>query len=424
MSSGDSPAIPPAAVPAPGPSGGWRKTFRAFTYRDYRMLWSGSFISSCGTWMQEVAQNWLIFDMTGSAFWLGLDAFLGDAPFILFSLVGGVVADRYDRRKILLASQVLQLTNAFILAGLVFFHRVEIWHILVLSFLTGVAQSFGGPAYQALVPTLVEKDDVANAVALQSTQFNLARVVGPVIAAAAYMRFGGAVCFGLNGLSFFVVIAALLLIRNRFVRRAGKHPPMMQSLRESLSFIQRTPAMKALILLAFAGSFLAFPLVTFLPVFAKTIFLKDVSAYGRFLTVFGIGAVLGAITAAPLGHRPGKGVRAVTAQMIFAALIVAFAVSRQFAVSCALLFLAGAALSIVFTMLMATVQTVVADEMRGRVGSVYMLAFRGAIPLGNVVAGTIAARTSVPAVLAVNGILLAIVGAVVLAVRRADLSVY
>jgi predicted MFS family arabinose efflux permease len=287
-----------------------------------------------------------------------------------------------------------------------------------------VAQSFGGPAYQALVPTLVEKEDVANAVALQSTQFNLARVVGPVLAAAAYMRFGGAVCFGLNGLSFFVVIAALMLIRNRFVRRPGKHPPVMQSLRESFSFIQRTPAMKALILLAFCGSFLAFPLVTFLPVFAKTIFLKDVSAYGRFLTVFGVGAVLGAVTAAPLGHRPGKGVRAVTAQMIFAALIVAFAVSRQFAVSCAILFLAGAALSIVFTMLMATVQTVVADEMRGRVGSVYMLAFRGAIPLGNVVAGTIAARTSVPAVLVVNGVLLAAVGAVVLSLRRADLSVY
>jgi MFS family permease len=401
---------------------GWKKTFRAFSYRDYRMLWSGSFMSSCGTWMQEVAQNWLIFDMTGSAFWLGLDAFLGDAPFILFSLLGGVVADRYDRRKILLGSQVVQLTNAFVLAALVLTHHVAIWHILVLSFLTGVAQSFGGPAYQALVPTLVDKEDVPNAVSLQSTQFNLARVVGPLLAAVAFAKFGAAACFGLNGLSFFVVIAALLLIRNRFVRKAGAHPPVLQSLRESLSFIGRTPAMKALILLAFAGSFLAFPLLTFLPVFAKVIFVRDVRAYGRFLTFFGIGAVLGAVGAARLAHSARKGVRAVGSQVVFAALIVAFALSRNFTLSCALLFLGGAALSVVFTMLMSLIQTIVTDDMRGRVGSVYMLAFRGAIPLGNVVAGAFAARTSVTEVLVVNGVLLAAVGGVVLALRKTDLA--
>jgi predicted MFS family arabinose efflux permease len=360
--------------------------------------------------------------MTGSAFWLGLDAFLGDAPFILFSLLGGVVADRYDRRKILLGSQVVQLTNAFALAALVFFGRVQIWHILLLSFLTGVAQSFGGPAYQALVPTLVDKEDVPNAVSLQSTQFNLARVVGPVVAAVAFAKFGAAACFGLNGLSFFVVIAALLLIRNRFVRRTGAHPPVLQSLRESMAFIGRTPAMKALILLAFAGSFFAFPLLTFLPVYAKVIFARDVRAYGRFLTFFGIGAVLGAIGAARLAHSARKGVRAVGSQVVFATLIVAFALSRSFTLSCVLLFLGGAALSVVFTMLMSLVQTIVTDDMRGRVGSVYMLAFRGAIPLGNVVAGAIAARTSVTAVLAVNGVLLAVLGCAVLVFRKADLA--
>ena len=411
-------SAPGTPISAPA---GWRKTFRAFSYRDYRMLWAGSFTSSCGTWMQEVAQNWLIFDMTRSAFWLGLDAFLGDAPFILFSLLGGVAADRYERRKILLASQVVQLTNAFALAALVFSGHVHIWHILLLSFLTGVAQSFGGPAYQALVPTLVDREDVPNAVSLQSTQFNLARVVGPLLAAVAFAKFGAAACFGLNGVSFFVVIAALLLIRARFVRKTG-HPPILQSLRESMAFIGRTPAMKALILLAFAGSFFAFPLITFLPVYAKVVFARDVRAYGRFLTFFGVGAVLGAVAAARLSHAAGRGVRAVAAQVVFAALIVAFALSRSFPLSCALLFLGGAALSVVFTMLMSLVQTIVTDDMRGRVGSVYMLAFRGAIPLGNVVAGTIAARTSVTAVLAVNGILLALVGATVLGLRRADLA--
>ncbi|MGH9441316.1 MAG: MFS transporter [Thermoanaerobaculia bacterium] len=417
----ESPKISPIPEPPVDGVKGWKKTFRAFSYRDYRLLWSGSFTSSCGTWMQEVAQNWLIFDMTGSAFWLGLDAFLGDAPFILFSLLGGVVADRYDRRKILLGSQLVQLTNAFALGALVFFHQVQIWHILVLSFLTGVAQSFGGPAYQALVPTLVDKEDVPNAVSLQSTQFNLARVVGPLLAAAAFQRYGAPVCFGLNGLSFFVVIAALLVMRNRFVRRSGKHPPVMQSLRESLAFVRRTPAMTALIFLAFAGSFLAFPLLTFLPVFAKAIFGRDVRAYGRFLTFFGVGAVLGAVAAARLSHSARKGVRAVSAQIVFASLVVAFALSRTFTVSCVLLFLAGAALSVVFTMLISLVQTVVADEMRGRVGSVYMLAFRGAIPLGNVIAGAIAARTSVTAVLVVNGVFLAMISSSVLLFRRSAL---
>jgi len=401
---------------------GWKKTFRAFSYRDYRMLWSGSFMSSCGTWMQEVAQNWLILDMTRSTFWLGLDAFLGDFPFILFSLLGGVVADRYDRRKILLASQVVQLTNAFVLAALLLTHHVAIWHILVLSFLTGIAQSFGGPAYQALVPTLVDKEDVPNAVSLQSTQFNLARVVGPLLAAVAYAKLGAAACFGLNGLSFFVVIAALLLLRSHFTRKPGKHPPVIESLREGLAFIGRTPAMKALILLAFAGSFLAFPLLTFLPVYAKLVFARDVRAYGRFLTFFGIGAVLGAIVAARLSHSTRKGERAVASQVAFAALIVAFAISRNFQLSCVLLFLAGGALSIVFTMLMSLVQTIVTDDMRGRVGSVYMLAFRGAIPLGNFAAGAIAARTGPTAVLAVNGVLLGLLAATVLAFRRADLA--
>jgi predicted MFS family arabinose efflux permease len=414
----ESPKIPPVPVV---PSRGWKKTFRAFSYRDYRLLWSGSFTSSCGTWMQEVAQNWLIFDMTRSPAWLGLDSFLGDAPFIVFSLLGGVIADRYDRRKILLASQVVQLTNAFVLGALILFHHVQIWHILLLSFLTGVAQSFGGPAYQALVPTLVDKEDVPNAVSLQSTQFNLARVVGPLLAAIAYAKLGAAACFGLNGVSFFVVIAALLVIKNRFVRKPGKHPPVMQSLRESLTFIRRTPAMTALIVLAFAGSFLAFPLVTFLPVFAKSIFGRDVSAFGRFLTVFGLGAVLGAVGAARLSHASRKGVRAVTAQVVFAGLIIAFALSRNFTLSCVLLFLGGAALSIVFTMLMSLVQMIVTDDMRGRVVSVYMLAFRGAMPLGNVIAGAIAARTSVTAVLVVNGILLASTGSVFLTLRRSSI---
>ena len=190
-----------------------RKAFRAFTYRDFRLMWAGAFTSSVGTWMQEVAQNWLILTMTGSAFLLGLDAFLGDAPFMVFSLLGGVLADRIDRRRILLGSQFVQMSSATLLVVLVLTGAVQVWMILVLSFVVGFAQSFGGPAYQALVPTLVDRGDLPNAVALNSIQFNLARVIGPVLAGVAFYRLGAAGCFGLNALSFLAPIAALYALR-------------------------------------------------------------------------------------------------------------------------------------------------------------------------------------------------------------------
>ena len=179
-----------------------RRTLAAFHYRDFRILWLGSCTSSIGTWMQNVAENWLVLSLSGSAFYLGLDAFLQQLPIMLFSLIGGVLADRFDRRKTLLVSQYIQMSTAFTLAALVFFGLSHVWPIMVLSFITGSAQAFGGPASQALVPTLVEKNDLPNAIALNSIQFNLARVVGPLLAGGALAMFGMTSCFSLNGLSF------------------------------------------------------------------------------------------------------------------------------------------------------------------------------------------------------------------------------
>ena len=172
-------------------------------------MWSGAFTSTTGTWMQNVAQSWLVLEMTGSAFYLGLIAFLGDLPILMFSLIGGVVADRIDRRKLLLGSQYTQMTSAFILTALVLFHRVQVWHMLLLVFVSGTGQSFGGPAYQALIPGLVKREDVPNAIALNSIQFNLARVIGPLLAGVALAAVGAAACFALNGVSFIAVIISL-----------------------------------------------------------------------------------------------------------------------------------------------------------------------------------------------------------------------
>jgi MFS family permease len=400
---------------APARSSPFLRTFRAFTYRDYRLLWAGAFTSSVGTWMQEVAQNWLILTMTGSAFLLGLDAFLGDAPFLAFSLFGGVLADRMDRRRILLLSQVVQLSSAFLLAGLIWGGAIHVWIILTLSFVVGFAQSFGGPAYQALVPTLVDKGDLGNAVALNSIQFNLARVIGPVLAGIAFYKLGAAACFGLNGLSFLAVIVALLALKRGATNKvAGKHEPVLESLKAGLRAVRDARPLRGVIGLSFVGSFCAMPLVTFLPVFAQKVFHRDAKGYSVLLASFGIGAVLGAITVAGFGHVRRKGVLAVAMQVAFGALMAAFALSRTAVLSYAILFFAGAALMVVFAMFMTLVQSNVEDHLRGRVVSVYSLAFRGAMPLGNLVAGFLATFLTAPRVLMLDGLVLVTVGSAVL----------
>jgi MFS family permease len=326
-----------------------------------------------------------------------------------------VLADRVDRRRILLSSQIVQLASAFLLAGLIFGGAIHVWMILVLSFVVGLAQSFGGPAYQALVPTLVDKEDLGNAVALNSIQFNLARVIGPVLAGIAFYKLGAAACFGLNGLSFLAVIAALLALKRGAMEKGGPKPErVLESLKTGLRAVRDAKALRGLIVLAFVGSFCAMPLVTFLPVFAREVFHRDAKGYSGLLAAFGIGAVAGAIAVAGFGHVRRKGIVAVAMQMTFGGLMMAFAVSRRAILSYAILVLAGAALMVVFAMFMTLVQSNVEDHLRGRVVSVYSVAFRGAMPLGNLAAGFLATFLKAPRVLVLDGLVLVSVGAIVL----------
>ena len=420
---------PDPLAPAAGDSGvrlpagagfiGLNRTFKAFTYRDYRLLWAGSFTSSIGTWMQQVAQAWLIFTMTGSASLLALDAFLGAAPFLLFSLFGGVFADRFDRRRILLSSQFVQLSSAFLLAGLIATNHVQVWMILTLSFVVGFAQSFGGPAYQALVPTLVDRKDVSNAVALNSIQFNLARVIGPVLAGIAFYKLGAAWCFALNGVSFIAVIIAILALR-RGAPVAAASEPVWRSLKTGLKAVLDTASLKGLVAMAFLGSFCSVALVTYLPVFAKDVFHGDAKALSQLIAAFGLGAVVGAIGVAGFGHVPRKGMVAVVTQMLFGLLMISFALSHDRVLSYAILFVAGAALMVIFAMFMTLVQTTVEDHLRGRVVSIYSLAFRGAMPLSNLLGAGLASVISVPLILMGNGVLLFLLGCVVVLRRRPD----
>jgi MFS family permease len=383
----------------------FRRAFTAFTYRDFRVLWLGAFTSTVGNWMQEVAQAWLVFDLTKSSFYLGLDDFLGQLPILLFTLIGGVIADRQDRRHLLLGSQFVQMTTAFILAGLIFWRVVRVEHILLLSFLAGVGQAFGGPAYQALIPSLVRKDDVPNAIALNSIQFNLARVVGPILAGATLAVWGSAACFALNGLSFLVVIVALLALTIKHVAPADKKP-MMQDLKGGLRYAKGQPAIIALTTLASLTTFLGLPLLTFLPVFARDVFHGDINRFSHMMAMSGVGAVCGALIVAWLGRFRHMGLALLLVQATFGALVVAFALSRVPWVSYAILFCTGASLLMVFSMTTSLVQLIVPDQLRGRVVSIYMVAFRGGMPLGSLAAGYVASRSSAPLVLGTNGLLI------------------
>jgi predicted MFS family arabinose efflux permease len=393
------------------------RTFKAFQYRDFRLLWMGACTSSIGTWMQEIAQNWLVLEITNSPFLLGLDAFLGDIPIFMFSLVGGVIADRMDRRKLLLISQVVQMASALTLSFLIATHRIQIWHILVSSFVVGTAQSFGGPAYSALVPSLVEKEDLPNAIALNSIQFNLARVIGPVLGGLALKYVGSAWCFGLNSLSFVAVIISLLNLHINF-KPPHTGDSILTGMKQGISFVRKQGAMETLILIAFCMTALAIPMITFLPVFAKNVFHQNELTYTLFLVASGLGSITGALTVASLGNIPNKGRIALTMLMALGAGITGFSLSHSVAASCVLLFISGAVLMCAFAMIASLVQLITPNDMRGRVMSVYNVAFRGGMPFGSVTTGWLVPIFSAPSVLSVNGLVLLSLGAYFLFVQK------
>jgi MFS family permease len=383
------------------------RTFSALRYRDFRLLWIGAFLSTTGTWMQTIAQGWLVLDMTNSPFLLGVDGFLATGPMILFSLFGGVIADRVERRKIMLYSQYLQMSFAFILAALIAAHRVQVWQIFLLSFLTGSAQSFSGPSYISLLPQLVRREDVPNAIAMNSMQFNLARVIGPIFAGAALIAWGPAICFTVNGFSFFAVIVALLLIQSPATKIADDSRGLLDDMKEGFRFVTSRPKLLTLTFLAFAGTFLGMPIITFLPVVAKSIFGLKANGYAWMMTTYGLGSVIGALFVAATVHAARKGQTALTMQIAFACLLIGFAFSRSLPLSLVIAFCAGVCIVGVISLYSSLVQLTASDAMRGRVMSIFMLAFRGGMPLGNLMAGYVAQRWSISVALAVNGAVLA-----------------
>ena len=380
-----------------------RRLIASFSYPSFRNLWLAAFTSAVGTWMQRFAQQWLILTITGSAFFLGLDTFLGELPLLLFTLIGGAIADRHDRRYLLIASQSLQMVCALTLTALVFFDVVEVRYILILSFLTGVAQAFGGPAFQSMIPSLVPRATLPNAVALNSIQFNLAQMIGPLIGGAVLVTFGMVACFGLNVLSYLAVIVVLALMRLPLPKTASRQKILIE-LKGGLSYVRHEGALSALVVLAVATTSLGLPVRAFLPVFAE-----NVAHLSLMMTSLGAGAVVGALTVAWLNQFEHMGRTLLIVQIVFSGLVIVFALLPITSGSYFVLFLIGVALLMIVSLANSLVQLTVPNELRGRVLSIYLVAFRGGMPIGSLVSGYFITLSSAPTVIVVDGVLLALV---------------
>ena len=380
-------------------------------------MWLGACASTIGTFVQQFAQSWLVYDLTKDPFYLGLDLFLGQLPIILFSLVGGVFADRMDRRKMLLSSQYIQMTCAFILTALFLAHTVKVWHILSLSFVVGLGQSFGGPAYSALLPTLVPAEDLSNAIAMNTIQFNLARVLGPTLGGLAYATLGPTWCFALNGVSFLAVILSLMMIHVKFVPAKSKET-ILKSMSEGIAFILQREGLAALVFLAFSTTLLGFSLTGFLPVIVRTVFQGGPRTYQLLLVCSGAGSIVGALIVAASERLKGLGHVALLTLLALGTAIVGFAMSRWLPLSCVLIFISGAAIMASASLMLSLVQLIVSEQMRGRVMSVYSLAFRAGIPLGSLALGKLIPIFGITAALGGSGILLIAITLIFLIVMR------
>ena len=381
-------------------------------------MWVGACTSTIGTWMQLVAQQWLVYTLSkDNPFYLGLDGFLGQIPIMLFSLFGGVMADRSDRRQVLLGSQYTQMLCAFTLTALVAAKAVHVWHILCLSFIVGTAQSFGGPAYSALIPSLVSKDDLPNAIALNSIQFNIARIIGPVLGGLALAKLGADWCFGLNGVSFIAVIITLYIINVGFIP-AKSSGAVLASMKEGISFIRLQEGMKPLILLSFLMTLLGIPLLSFLPVFAKEVLHGDSNTFTQLLYCSGFGSVCGALMVAGLGKQKNQGRTALLMLVLLGTVTIIFSRSTSVLLSCVMMFFAGAALITVFATINSLVQAITEDNMRGRVMSVYNVAFRGGMPIGMLIVGKLIPIYTPELTMSVVGGLTGLLGLYFLLVHR------
>jgi MFS family permease len=395
------PRLPPPAPRRRLPAG-----LAAFRHRNYRLFWFGQLVSVTGTWMQTLAQSWLVLSLTSSAFLLGLVAVFQFAPVLLLGMVAGVIADRVPKRNLLVVTQALAAVQAALLALLVWSDRVELWHVYALALGLGTVNAFDMPTRQSFVVEMVGKEDLHNAIALNSSLFNAARIVGPALAGVLLAAFGPAVCFGLNAVSYAAVIGGLLSMRvaPRAVAVRGRG---LTQLREGLGFVRRTPEVLRPILLVGMVATFAMNFNIWVPLLAKHDLSGGAGSFGLLMSAMGLGALSGALSLAFFRRRVGLGAILATASLMGTFLLMLALVGAiPLGVPVAMLVLAAVGFCNTSTMSSANaaVQTAAPDELRGRVMAVYMTVNAGTTPFGALVAGAISSRFGTPTSLAVGGL--------------------
>ncbi|MCX5786490.1 MAG: MFS transporter [Elusimicrobia bacterium] len=381
------------------------RLFRALKHRNYRLYFSGQIISLVGTWMQTVALSWLVYRLTGSAMLLGVVGFVSQIPSFLLAPFTGVVADRFNRHRIIICTQTLAMLQAFILSMLVLSGRIEIWHIIALSALLGIVNAFDMPARQSFVIEIVErKEDLANAIALNSSIFNSARLIGPSAAGILIAAFGEGLCFLLNALSYLAVIAALLAMKiNRKPAAADGRKKAGSGFKEGLSYTFGFTPIRYILMLLALGSLLGMPYTVLMPVFVKGVLKGGPRTLGFLFACSGAGALCAALRLAWRKHVPGLERKIPVFSGLFGAGLIAFSFSRVLAVSAVCIAAASFGLISQMASSNTVIQTVVEDDKRGRVMALYSLAFMGMAPFGSLLAGWMASRIGAPWTIFLSG---------------------
>ena len=378
--------------------------FRALRHRNYRLFFSGQIISLVGTWMQSVAQSWLVYRLTGSSLLLGLVGFASQIPVFLLGSIGGAVADRYSRHRIVIATQTSAMVLAFILSALTLLGHIRVWQVMTLAALLGIVNAFDIPARQAFVVEMVRSEDLINAIALNSSMVNGARIIGPAVAGVTVAAVGEGWCFFGNAVSYIAVIVGLLLMDVRPRERNRASATGLESIIEGFRFVARTGPIRALLLLLGLVSLTGMPYAVLMPIFADKILHGGARGLGLLMGAAGIGALAGTLTLAAKREVRGLGRWIFFASVGFGASIILFALSRSFPLSIALLVPVGFSMMLQMSSSNTLIQTMVPDELRGRVMAVYSMMLMGMAPFGSLLAGAIANHLGAPHAVALGGL--------------------
>ncbi|MDT7808610.1 MAG: hypothetical protein QOJ70_2423 [Acidobacteriota bacterium] len=427
--------------------------FRALAHRNFRLFWAGACLSNAGTWMQTVAQSWLVLQLTDSGTWLGIDTFVATTPGLVLTLVGGVIADKVDRKRLLIYTQAVAGLSALVLALLVWTNTIhwkgdarrasDVWMVLVLSFVTGCCWAISSPSYQAITIDLVEREDLANAIALNSSQFQLARVIGPTLAAITIRLLGMTGCFLANGLSYVAIVAALSQVKfkregasvetksdvEEKSRTAAALTPqdatrvaavqsavpvvrrsMLEDLAEGFNYVRGRPRVRVLLLCSTVVSLFGTPYLVLMPMFARNVYGWGETGLSLLMGTAGAGALVGALSLAYLGDLPRKGLFLLGSLLAGGACITGFASAATSTAAIALLFGTGLSMVCFFALGNTLLQQLVRDEMRGRVMSMWILTFVGTMPVGSFLSGAAADRFGPRPTLAACGLVILLFG--------------